>query len=126
MAFTYTEDLSVERDFVRFHTGDTDSEGYFLSDTIIESLVEEEGSKQSAVIAALEYIISQLSQPNFEADWLKVDNKSARDGYMTLLAAKRKKFGAGRMTGSAVHVYRADSNHSEAPTYPETGGSLTW
>lgn len=120
MAFTYAEDLSIDRDYVRFHTGDTDPDGYFLSDAIIISLVEEEGDKQRAVVAALEYIISQLSQPNFEADWLRVDHKAAREGYQQLLATKQEKFGLKRFTGTATHTYRADSQRSEAPTYPET------
>lgn len=122
MAFTYTEDLTIDRDFIRFHTGDTDVESgaCFLSDAVITSLVSVEGSKEKAVIAAIEHIISKLSQPNFEADWLKIDNKSAREGFQKLLAEKQAKFGSKRFVGTAAHTYRADSQQTETPTYPES------
>lgn len=119
MTFTYTEDLTDDADFVRFHTGDTDSDGYFLSDEIITSLLATETSKQNAVLSGLTYIITQLAQPNFKADWLQVDNSTALATYRTLLAEKRAAFGSRRVTGSAVHVYRADSQQTEAIDYSE-------
>src|SRR5687768_5115924 len=72
MAFSYEEDLEIERDFVRFWTGDTVEGEHFLSDEIIASLLTVEGTRQKATLAALRSIISQLSKPNFRADWLQV------------------------------------------------------
>lgn len=119
MTFTYGEDLTDDGDFVRFHTGDTDSDGYFLSDAIIASLLATETSKEKAVLSGLSYIITQLAQPNFKADWLQVDNSSALASYKALLAEKRAAFGSRRVVGSAVHVYRADSQQSEEIDYSE-------
>ena len=68
MTFTYTEDLTIERDFVRFHTGDVVETESLLSDAIITSLVASTGSKEKAVIAAIQHKIARLSDPNFKAD----------------------------------------------------------
>ena len=109
MTFTYTETLTDDRDFVRFHTGDTVSDQSYLSDEIIASLITAQGSKEAAVIAGLRYITTRLSQPGFKADWLQVDNKSAREGYMQMLREKEREFGLSRMTASTKTTYRADS-----------------
>ncbi len=109
MAFTYTGDLSTDINFVRFHTGDTTEDSAFLTDAVITSLVTDEGSKQKAVIAGIEYIITQLSKPDFRADWLQVSNAEARKGYENMLSTKKKKFGVGGITASVVNTYRSDS-----------------
>lgn len=113
MTFTYTGDLSVERDFVRFHTGDTTQDRSFLTDEVIASLITEEGSKQKAVIAGLEYIITQLSIPDFKADWLSVSNKDAREGYEKMLSTKKRKFNVGGITAGVVFTYRSDSDMTD-------------
>lgn len=120
MSFTYTEDLTIERDFVRFHTGDVVEAESLLSDALITSLVATAGSKEKAVIAAIQHKIARLSDPNFKADWLEVDNKSAVASLMALLALKRAELGVSRITGSVVHVYRADSAQTSEPDF--TGG----
>jgi hypothetical protein len=107
MGFTYTETLSVERDFVRFWTGDTVSGESFLSDEVIASLLESEGTKEKAVVAALRYIISQLSKPNFRADWLHVDYRAAREGYEKMLREREAQFGL-TLTVYGVKTYRGD------------------
>jgi hypothetical protein len=117
MAFTYGEDLSNSRDFVRFHTGDTVEAESFLSDAIITSLISVKGGNEEAVIAAIEHIITRLSQPNFRADWLQVDYKAAREGYETMLKAKRREFGLNAITSSSSHTYRADSRQDTEPTF---------
>lgn len=119
MAFTYTEDLTVNRDFVRFHTGDVVSAESFLSDAIITSLLATYSSKQTATIAAIRYILTRLSQPNFTADWLTVDNKGAIDSYRQLLREKQAEFGIAAITASAVYTYRADSLQTEEPDYSD-------
>lgn len=117
MAFTYTEDLSDDRDFVRFHSGDVVEDESFLSDAIITSLVTTTGGKEAAAIAAIRHIIARLSTPNFRADWLQVDNESARKGYEALLKEKQKEFGLGGLVVTAIHTYRADSAQTEEPDF---------
>lgn len=119
MTFTYTEDLTVGRDFVRFHTGDVVSAQAFLSDEIITSLIATTGSKERAVIASFRHIITRLSQPNFRADWLQVDNDKAREGYEHLLTAKMRELGVNEITASVTHVYRADSGTTEEPDFTD-------
>lgn len=119
MAFTYAEDLSIERDYVRFHTGDTIEAESFLSDAVITSLITSEGSKQKAVIAAIQYMIARLSQPNFKADWLQVDNRTAVQSLKDLMTLKRTELSVPRFEATVVHVYRADSAATEEPDYSE-------
>jgi len=129
MTFTYTEDLTVERDFVRFHTGDTVEAQSFLSDEIITSMISVEGSKEAAVVAGLRFIVTKFSQPNFTADWLTVDNKTAADSYRMMLREKQREFGVGSMTSGTKTVYREDSAQIEAPDYEGgrgPGGGEDW
>lgn len=109
MTFTYTEDLDSDRDFVRFHTGDTDSASSFLSDAIITSLLSTYSTPQAAAIAGIRYIITKLSTPNFRADWLQVDTSTARAGYEKMLAEKKNEFGIGGLSVTVTNTYRADS-----------------
>jgi hypothetical protein len=88
-----------------------------MSDELIASMVAVEGSNNNAVIAGLKYIISQLSRPNFTADWLAVDSDAARKGYQTLLDEKRREFGIASITASTVRAWRADSDAVEEPDY---------
>ena len=122
MTFTFAGDLTEERDFVRFYTGDTDVDRAFLSDELIASLVTEAGSKQAAVVDALEYIISQLSQPDFRADWLQMNFAEARKGYETRLMQAQRKFGLNAITARAGRTHRADSRQTTTPTYDRAPG----
>lgn len=117
MTFTFDASLNTDLALVRFHIGDTDSNGHFLTDETINALLANYGSVGGAVIASLRYIISQLSRPDFRADWLQVSNAEARRGYQALLAEKRGEFGLSALTASATHVYRADSDQIEKPDY---------
>lgn len=119
MSFSYGEDLTVSVDFVRFHTGDVVSGQNFLSDEIIASLVDTAGSNEAAVIAALKHIITRLSQPNFTADWLKIEHQQARQGYEKMLAEKKNEFGIGGIRVTTTHVYRADSAQTEEPDFTD-------
>lgn len=109
MTFTYTPEAVDDVTRVRFWTGDTTEGENFLSDEEIDMMISEEGSYQKAVIACLQLIIAKLSQPNFTADWLTVDNKSAREGYQTLLAQMRNKFGVAALSSGVQSVTRSDS-----------------
>lgn len=112
MTFTYTHDLSVARDYVRFHTGDTEEAESFLSDEIIVSLVATSTSQNAAVIAAIRHIILKLSKPNFKADWLQVDMKTAREGYQAMLTEKKREFGLLYQNATHTPVYRMDEAES--------------
>jgi len=116
MTFTFGEDLTDANDYVRFHTGDTVSTGY-MSDELITSLVAVESSNNNAVIAGLRYIITQLSRPDFKADWMTVSNEAARVGYEGMLRDKLTEFGIAKRTASVTNVYRTDSAATEEPDY---------
>jgi hypothetical protein len=116
MTFTFTDDLTDNGDYVRFHTGDTVSPG-FMSDALIDSLIAVEGTPNKAVIAGLKYIIAQLSRPDFRADWLQVSSADARQGYQAMLAEKRAELGIARLTTTVTHTYRADSDADEEPDW---------
>lgn len=117
MTLTYIGDLSTDLDKVRFHLADTDSAGYYLEDATITALLTSEGSVGGAVVAGIKFILRKLSQPNFRADWLQVDNKTAREGWQDALKEARKEFGLAALSVETVHVYRADSRQTEAPDY---------
>ncbi len=119
MTFTFGEDLTDNVDYVRFHSGDSIETESVLSDALITSLVTSAGSKQNAVIEAIQYKIALFSQPNFKADWLQVDNKAAVDSLRKLLEEKRAALSVSRYTASVVHVYRPDSAAVETPDYSE-------
>lgn len=110
MAFTYTGDLTTDINYVRFEIGDTTEASAWLTDAVITSLVSTTGSKQAAVIKGLKYIITQLSKPDFKADWLSVTNAEARKGYETMLAEKKREYGIGGLTAGVVYTYRVDSD----------------
>lgn len=121
MTFTYDLDSFGDLERVRFHINDTVEADARFSDEEITAIITEEGDWQQAVISLLENLIAKLSQPNFKADWLTVDNDVARKGYETLLAIKQAKFGVvtGRIiTGSSRRVYRKDSNLTSKDVNP--------
>lgn len=114
--FTYTPSATPDdATRVRFHTGQTVEAESLISDEEIAMLLAEQSSWQQATIAAIKYIIARLSQPNFKADWLSVDNATARQGYETLLAAKRAEFGIPALVATGQAVYRSDSLQTEPP-----------
>lgn len=119
MAFSFDTALTSNLDKVRFHIGDTEETGYYLHDATITALLSSEGGVHGAVIAGILYIIAKLSQPNFTADWLTVDNASARKSFEALLKQKRREFGLPLITAQSAHVYRLDSLQTEAPDYDE-------
>lgn len=81
-------------ELVRFHVGDSDSDAPIFSDeTILGLLRSFDGDVGKTVIACIENIIAQLSMPNFTADWLSIDTKTAREGFQALMNTKRRAFG---------------------------------
>jgi hypothetical protein len=112
MAFTYDPALSTNVSLVRFHIGDTNENGAFLADETINYLVTTY-SVGEAVVRSIQYIITQLSQPDFRLDWMQVSNKEARAGYEKLLKEKAQEFGIrlSKLTPTSTisQPYRADS-----------------
>lgn len=115
MAFTYTYDLaSKPLDRVRFETGDTDAEAYFLEDEEINALLTLHSTDyQKATLAGIRAIIGKLARPDFRADWLQVSNKTAIDAYRRLLSDKEMEYGvnlagAYSIESSSVDVVRSD------------------
>jgi len=97
MSFNYDPSLGDDVSLVRFHIGDVDEDGYFVDDEAIQYWVDA-GSAESAVIACIKFILSQLSRPNFSLDWLSVSGmKEAKQGYEELL--RHKEWDAVRLSG---------------------------
>lgn len=117
---TFTYDLANPTDItrVRFHIGDTISELRIFEDDEIQFVIDEEGSWKKAVIACLQNIILKISsEPDFTADWLQVQYGRSLEGYKAVLAQKKISFGTATAVAIAHHVYRADSDATEAPDY---------
>jgi hypothetical protein len=109
MAFTYTEDLTNDRDFVRFYAGDTVEATSALSDAIIASLLATQPSREAAVVAALRGLLAQLNAPDFRADWLSVDHATARAGLLARLADAERLFGLDAASVETIVTYRSDT-----------------
>ena len=121
--FTFDNTLATDLAKVRFHVGDTSSDGNYLWDETITALVASEGSVGGAVIASIRYIISQLSSPDFKLDWLTVSNKEARAGFELLLQQKAQELGVSlgaTATSTIKNAYRADSDQYTSTTRTET------
>lgn len=118
MTFTFVGDLSTNLDLVRFRIGDTDSNGYYLEDATINALVTAHGVN-GATVEALRYILSQLSRPDFKADWLQVSNKEAAANVRAQLRDAIRRYGVGGVAAQVQTVYRADSQQTEEPDYSD-------
>lgn len=116
MTFTYTPAAATDITRVRFYVGDTDSTAAIFTDEEITFIISEEGSYQLAVIACIRSIMARISAtPDFQADWLKVDQSKALAGYRALLGEMQKKFGIASITAGTQAVYRSDSLQTEPP-----------
>lgn len=122
-SFSYQPGLTRDLDKVRFYSSDTDENGFYVPDATITALLAELSDWHIVTLEILRYIISQLSQPDFHADWLSVSNASALQGFQDLLALRMRQFGvgAGRPIASSHHSYRADSRQTSAPDYSDYG-----
>jgi len=126
--FTFDNTLSDNLAKVRFHIGDTNSEGNYLWDETINALITSEGSVGGAVIACLKFIITQLSSPNYKLDWLTVTNDTAREGFEKLLKLKSQEFGVslgGTATTTIKQPYRDDSGQYSSTTRETTTDNET-
>ena len=117
MTVTFTGDLTSDMQWVRFETADVDSTAEVLDDTLIVNLITDAGTKQKAVIRALIHKWALLTNPDFRADWLKVEHGAAQKSIERLIAAKREEYGLPASVATVTHVYRPDSLHTEEPDY---------
>lgn len=122
MSFSFDSSLIDDVSLVRFHIGDTDEAGYFVDDETIQYWVNA-GDAESATIACIKYILSQLARPNFSLDWLSVSGMAeAKKGYEELLYQKEREFGLRSIVASSTisQPYRADSLQDTDDTdYPD-------
>ena len=123
MTFTWDNTLATDLALVRFWVGDTNSNGYYLDDEVITALLASNGSVGGAVVACVQYIITQLNRPDFRADWLQVTNKAAADGWRAHLLEMRRHFGVAAITATAVHTYRHDSLQDSSADYNADGSA---
>lgn len=110
MTFTYDISLTTDLALVRFEIGDTSEAGHYLEDETINHFLTSSSFGQ-AVVSCLEYIVTQLSVPNFRLDWMSVSNEQAHAGFENILKQERQKYGiyTSTITSSISHVHRADS-----------------
>jgi hypothetical protein len=113
MTFTFDTSLGNNISLVRYHIGDTNEDGAYLSDETIDALITIEGSVGGAVISCIKYIITQLSVPEFREDRLSISVGEAIKSYQEKLKEKSQEFGIktnGITTSSTISLpYRADS-----------------
>jgi len=111
MTFTYDPSNPDNITRVRFWLQDTDEDIMIYDDETILFAISEETSWQAATIALVEGIIQKLNrEPDFQADWLRVDQKRALKGYETMLARLRTKFSIPTSSrGTYQYVDRWDS-----------------
>ena len=118
MPFTYDTDLADDISLVRFRIGDNKSDGYYLDDEEIQYWVDNASSFGIALVRCIQYIITQLSQPNFRLDWMTVSNEEARKGYEALLKQIAQQEGVSlaglSATAEVATPYRADSYQDDA------------
>jgi hypothetical protein len=110
MTFTFDNTLATDLAKVRFEIGDVNSEGHYLEDETINYFLTT--SIGQAVVNCIEYIITQLSIPDFRLDWMSVTNGQARTAFENLLKLKVQKYGVAptaTATCTITHAHRADS-----------------
>lgn len=125
MTFTFDNTLATDLALVRFHIGDTHEDGYYLADETLNYLITTHGVA-GAVVRAIDYIITQLSQPNFKLDWLTVTNSEARAGYERLKKEKEQELGivSGAVASSSIsYAHRADSYENDEGVYTDPDGA---
>jgi hypothetical protein len=121
---TYTYSLSTNIGKIRLEIADTnDGTGgqAKLTDEEIQYAIDNGGSTIGYwVIKALLLIRAKLNDPNFKADWLEVDLKTARESMDAFIADKRREYGISAVTATTGYAWRPDSNQTEAPTWDST------
>lgn len=119
MAFTYTGDLSTNRDKVRRQLADTVSgsgplpqDGNF-TDAEIDGFITSEGSWQRAVAAGFEALAAAwMRYPTFDQDGFRLSRTDIAKGYATEAARWRKRYG-GSSTGAGARVTTRVDGYSD-------------
>ncbi|MFA5379178.1 MAG: hypothetical protein WC455_25710 [Dehalococcoidia bacterium] len=123
MTYSFDPSMTTDVDIVRFKIGDNHDEGHFLDNETIQYYITN-GSVGSAVIACIEYIITQLSTPDFKQDWNSVTFANARAGYEALLKRMRQEYGISSITATSTikNAHRADSYENVDGVYTAPDG----
>ena len=128
MTYTFDPSLADDVSYIRFMIGDTNTSGMFLQDETIQAIFDMSDDYGDAIVECIQYIITQLSQPNFSLDWLNVSGmESARAGYEKLLERRKVEYSIQRMvvTSTIALPYRADSNQdSSVSTYADDNNDV--
>jgi len=118
MTFTYTPETPTDITRVRYHVADTDAATALWTDEEIQFVIDEAGSYKSAVISLIGNLIARFArEPDFVADWLRVDTSKALPMLQALLKEKRQALNVSSITAQALPVYRGDSDQTEPPEW---------
>ncbi len=117
---TATYNLATDIGKIRLHINDRDTTAPKLTDEEIQYALDQKSSVGGAVVWCLQFLMAQVADPNFVADWLQVDNSTAYKSLADLLALKRQEFGIPQFEASVTHVYRPDSLATQEPDFSET------
>jgi len=112
---TYDDNLSTDRDKVRFLVGDTDDDNQMLSDNEITFLLTQEGdSFLLAAASGCEAIAAKFARDvNFRFSTMWQDSSDAYDHYMTL--SKKYRMESERNTGQPIFTFNENISDGEAP-----------
>ena len=118
MTFTYTPESPNDITRVRFQLADTSATEALWTDEEIQFVIDETGTYKTAVISLISNLIARFArEPDFVADWLRVDTSKALPMLQELLREKRKALGVSSITAQALPVYRGDSDQTEPPEW---------
>jgi len=124
MTYTFDPALADSVSLCRFHIGDNNSDGHFLEDETLQYFITlDNGSIGHAVIRGIQYIVTQLSTPDFRTDWMSVNNATALASYEKMLIRKAQEFGlnvSGVSAGCSVKNVSRDDSYQADNIY--TGG----
>lgn len=124
MTFTYNTNPFDNVARVRFWTGDVDVNRAIFQDEVINGVIQDQGTWQTAAVVLIQNIIMQLSgQPDFHADWLTVDYKTALQYYSQMIIRVARQLGVpySPIASAVNYTYRADSAQTQQPNYPQDG-----
>lgn len=102
------------------HINDTDTTAGKLTDAEVDYALTLKTTVGAAAVQCIDWLLAKVTDPNFTADWLTVDNASAFKSLSALRLLLCQSFAVPSLTTSSVFVYRADSLQTESPDYDDT------
>lgn len=119
MTFTYTPASANDITRVRYHIGDVVEDTAIFSDEEIQFAIDESGTWQGAVLDSIRSVMARLAtEPDMQADWLKIDWRRSAENWRLLLSEKGRQFGLrARASSGGQHVYRIDGLQKETPDW---------